>query len=144
MYSSSVYFFYLFLISSASTRSLPFLSFIVPIFGQNILLIFPVFLKISLIFPLLLFSSSFMLCSLKKAFLSLHAILWKSEFSWICLFLSPLLFASLISLAIRPPQITPVTSCFFFFLIWYGFVLCLLYNITDFHPQFFKHTVYKF
>ena len=42
---------------SAPTRSLPFLSFIVPIFGQNSPLISPIFLKRSLVFPLLLFFS---------------------------------------------------------------------------------------
>ena len=39
-------------------------------------------------------------CSLKKAFLSLCAVFWKSVFSWIHLFLSPLLFISILSLAI--------------------------------------------
>ena len=38
-------------------------------------------------------------CSLKKAFLSRHAILWNSAFSWIYLSLYPLLFASLLSSA---------------------------------------------
>ena len=36
LYSSSVYSCYLFLISSASVRSLPFLSYIVPIFAWNV------------------------------------------------------------------------------------------------------------
>ena len=27
--------------------------------------------------------------------------------------------------------------------VWGDFVCCLLYNITDLHPQFFKHTVYR-
>ena len=48
LYSSSVYSCHLFLISSAAIRSMPFLSFIVPIFAQNVPLV-------SLI--LLLFSS---------------------------------------------------------------------------------------
>ena len=39
LYSSSVYFCHLFLISSASVRSIPFLSFIVPIFARNIPLV---------------------------------------------------------------------------------------------------------
>ena len=91
-----MYSFHLFLISSA----LPFLSFIVPIFGQNVPLIFPVFLKRSLVFPLLLFSSSFMHCSLKKSFLSLCAVLWNSAFISVYLSLSSLLFASLLSSAI--------------------------------------------
>ena len=59
LYSSSMYSFHLFLISSASTKSLPFISFIVPIFGQNLPLISPILLKRSLVFPLLLFSSIF-------------------------------------------------------------------------------------
>ena len=98
-YSSFVYSFHLFLISSASTRSPPFTSFIVPIFGQNVPLMSPTFLKRSLVFPLL-YSPSFRHCSLKKAFLSLRADLWKSAFSWIYLSLSRLLSTSLPSLAI--------------------------------------------
>ena len=50
-YSSSVYPCYLFLISSASVRSLPFLSFIGPIFAWNVPLVSPIFLKRSLVFP---------------------------------------------------------------------------------------------
>ena len=95
-----MYSFHLFLISSVLTSLYHFLSFIVPIFKQNIPLVSPVFLKRSLVFPLLLFSSSFIHCSLKKSFLSLYAVLWKSAFSWAYVFLSPLLFASLLSLAI--------------------------------------------
>ena len=55
LYSSSLHSFDLFFISSASCRSLPFLSFIVPIFGWNAPLIFPIFLKKSLVFPLCCF-----------------------------------------------------------------------------------------
>ena len=100
MYSSFVYSFHLFLIFSVSTRFLQFTSFIVPVFGQYIPLIAPIFLKRFLVFPHLLFYSSFMHCSLKKAFLSLRAVLWKPAFSWIYLSLSPLLFIYLLSLAI--------------------------------------------
>ena len=46
------------------------------------------FLKRSLLFPILLFSSISLHCSLKKAFLSLLAILWNSAFSWVCAVLS--------------------------------------------------------
>ena len=56
LYSSSVYSCYL-LISSASVRSIPFLSFIVPIFAWNIPLVSLIFLKRSLVFHSLLFSS---------------------------------------------------------------------------------------
>ena len=49
---------YIFLISFASFRSLQFLSFIVPILAWNVPLISPVFLKKSLVFLILLFSST--------------------------------------------------------------------------------------
>jgi len=47
----------LFLISSASVRSIPFLSFIEPIFALNVPLVSLIFLKRSLVFPILLLSS---------------------------------------------------------------------------------------
>ena len=50
LYSSSVYFCYLFLKSSASVRSLPFLSFIEPIFAWNVPLVPLIFLNKSLVF----------------------------------------------------------------------------------------------
>ena len=56
-YSSSMYSCHLFLISSASVRSIPFLSFIEPIFAWNVPLVSLVFLKRSPVFPILLFSS---------------------------------------------------------------------------------------
>ena len=85
---SDVYSCLLFLISSASVRSLPFLSFLVLILAWNVPLISPVFLKRSLVFPILLISFISLHCSLKKAFLSLLAILWNSAFSWAYLSLS--------------------------------------------------------
>ena len=54
-YSSSVYSCHLFLIPSDSVRSIPFLSFIKPIFAWNIPLVSLIFLKRSLVFPILLF-----------------------------------------------------------------------------------------
>ena len=45
LYSSSVYSCHLFLISSASVRSIPFLSFIEPIFAWNVPLVTLIFLK---------------------------------------------------------------------------------------------------
>ena len=96
LYTSYVYLCHLFLISSVSTRSLPFLSFIVLISGWNVPLIFPIFLRRSLVFSLLLFSSTSLHCSL-KTFLSLLAILWNVTFSWVYLSLSSLLFTSLLS-----------------------------------------------
>ena len=71
LYSSSVYFYHLFLISSASVRPIPFLSFIQPIFAWNVPLVSLIFLKRSLVFPILLFSSISLHWSLRKAFLGL-------------------------------------------------------------------------
>ena len=80
-----VYSFHLFLISPASVRFSPFLSFIRPVLAWNIPLISPIFLKRFLVFPTLLFFSISLHCSLKKAFLFLLAILWNSAFSWVYL-----------------------------------------------------------
>ena len=96
LYCSSVYSCHLFLISSASVRSLPFLSFIELIFAWNVPLISLIFLKRSLVFPILLFSSVSLHWSLRKTFLSLLDILWNSTFKWVYLSFSPLLFASLL------------------------------------------------
>ena len=57
LYSSSVYSCHLFLISSASVKSILFLSFIVPIFAPNVPLVSLTSLKRSLVFHSLLFSS---------------------------------------------------------------------------------------
>ena len=55
---------------SASVRSIPFLSFIEPIFAWNIPLVSLIFLKRSLVFPILFLSSISLHWSLKKAFSS--------------------------------------------------------------------------
>ena len=96
LYSSSGYCCHLFLISSASVRSIPFPSFIVPMFAWNVPLVSLIFLKRSLVFPILLFSS----ISLRKAFLSLLAIFWNSAFKWVYLSFCPLPLTSLLSSAI--------------------------------------------
>ena len=90
---SSVYSCHLFLISSASVRSLLFLSFVVPIFIWNVPLVSLIFLKRSLVFPILLFPSISLLWSLRKAFLSLLDILWNSAFKWVYLSFSPELYS---------------------------------------------------
>ena len=97
---SSVYSCCLFLISSASVTSLPFLSFIMSILAWNVPLISSIFLTISLVFPIPLFSYISLHCSFKKGFLSLLTIQWNSAFSWVYLSLSPLPFGSLLSLAL--------------------------------------------
>ena len=94
---SSVYSYHLFLISSASVRSIPFLSFIEPIFAWNVPLVSIIFLKRSLVLPILLFSSISLHWSLRKAFLSLLIVLWNFAFRWVSLSFSPLPLASLLS-----------------------------------------------
>ena len=96
----SVYLCHLFLISSASVRSIPFLSFIEPIFAWNVPLVSLIFLKRSLIIPILLFSSISWHWLLRKAFLSLLAILWNYAFNWVYLSFSPLPLVSLLFSAI--------------------------------------------
>ena len=100
LYSTSVYSCHLFLISSASFRSIPFLSFIELVFAWNIPLVALLFLKWSLVFSILLFSSISLHWSLRKAFLSLLAILQNFAFKWVYLCFSPLPFASLLFTAI--------------------------------------------
>ena len=94
LYSSSVYSRHLFLISSAYVRSLQFLSFIEPIFARNVSLVSLIFLKRSLVFPVLLFSSISWHWPLMKAFLSLLAILWNSAFKWVYLSFFAFCFSS--------------------------------------------------
>ena len=121
LYSSTVYSYHLFLISSDSVKSLPFLSFIVHIFAWNVPLVSPVFLKRSLVFPILLFSFISLHYSFKKAFLTLLAILWNSAFSWVYLSLSPLPFASLLFSAICEASSDnqfAFLHCFFFGWFW--------------------------
>ena len=100
LYRTSVYSCHLFLIYSAHVKSIPFLSFIEPIFVWSVPLVSLIFLKRSLVFLILLFSSIYLHWSLKKASLSLLAILWNSAFEWEYLSFSPLLFASLLFTAI--------------------------------------------
>ena len=87
---------HLFLIYSASVRSIPFLSFIEHIFAWNIPLVCLIFLKRSLVFPVLLFSFISLCWSLRKPFLSLCAILQSSAFKWMYLSFPPLPLASLL------------------------------------------------
>ena len=108
LYSSSVHSCHLFLISSASVRSLTFLSFIVPILAESVPLVVPIFLKQSLFFTILLFSSN-----------SCHVHLWRLSYipllfsgslhSIECIFLFLLCLSLLVfsQLFLRPPQASP-------------------------------------
>ena len=143
MYTSSVYSCYLFLISSASVRSIPFLSFIEPIYAWNIFLVSLSFLKRALVFPILLFSSISLHWSLRKAFLSLLAILWNSAFKWVYLSFSPLFFAYLLFTAIYKPSSDSQFAFFAFLFHGYGLAPCPLYNVMNLHPQFIRYSVYQ-
>ena len=119
LYSSSVYTCHL-LISCASVRFIPFLSFIVPIFAWNVPLVSLIFLMRSLVFHILFFSSISLHCSLRKAFLSLLAILWNSAFRWYIfpfrLCLSRLFFSQL---CVGPPQTAIFPFCISFSWGWF-------------------------
>ena len=131
-YSSSVYSYHLFLIPSASIRSVSLLSFIVPIFVWNVPFVSLIFLKRCLVFPILLFSSISLHCS-PKAFLSLLVILGTlhSDGYIFPFFLCPsLLFFS--QLFVRSPQTTILPFGFLF--LGDGFDHHLLYNVTNLHP----------
>ena len=105
-YSSVVYFYivllcilaHLFLISSASVRFFCFFPLLRPSLHEIFPWYLPSFLKRS-VFPILLFSS-ILHCLLKKAFLSLLAILWNSAFNWVYPSLSLLPFTSILYSAI--------------------------------------------
>ena len=115
---SFVYSCQLFLIAYASVRSILFLSFIERIFVWNVPLVSLIFLKRLLVFSILLFSSISFHWSLRKAFLSLLAILCNSAFRWVFLSFCPLSLASLLFSAIlRPPQTTILP---FFIFFWGG------------------------
>ena len=83
LYSSSVYSCHLFLISSASVRFTQFLSFMVLICAWNVPLVYLIFLKRLVVFPILLFSCLSLHWSLTKAFLFLLAILCNPAFRWV-------------------------------------------------------------
>ena len=91
---------HLFLICFASVRSIPFLSFYYAHLCMNCSLVSLIFLKSSLGFHILLFSSISLHRSRRKTFLGLLAILWNSVFKWVYLSFSPLPFASLLFTAI--------------------------------------------
>ena len=113
--------------SSSSSSS------IVPIFAWNVPLVSLIFFKRSLAFSVLLFSSIPLHWSLKKAFLSLLAVLWNSAFRWVYLSFPPLPLASLLSqLFVRLLQTTilPFTCLF----LGDGLDHCLLYNEMNLRP----------
>ena len=80
-------------------------------------------------------------CSLKKVFLSLLATLWKSAFKQVYHSFSPLLFTSLLFSAICKASLDSHFAYLHFFFGEDGLAPCLLYNVTNLCPQFFRHSV---
>ena len=135
LYSSSVYYCHLFLLSSASDRSTPFLSFIVPIFAWNVPLVSLIFLKRFLVFLILWFYSISLHWSLRKAFLSLLALLWNSAFKWVYFSFSPLpstYFFSCLQGLLREDKNAILPFCISS--SWDAFDHRFLYSVTNLHP----------
>ena len=121
---------------SASVRSIPFLSFIVPIFAWNVLLVSLIFLTRSQVFPIRLFSSISLHWSLRKAFLSLLAVPWNFAFRWVYLSFSPLSFTSLLfSAFVRPPQATILPFYISFSKVWSWFTASCTMLQTSVHSS---------
>ena len=119
LYSSSLYSYHLFLISSASVRSIPFLSFIEPIFAWNVPLVSLIFLKRSLVFPIFCFP--LFLCIDhwgRLSFLSVvfFGILHSNGYIFPFLLCLSLLFFP--QLFVRPPQTTILPFCISFSWGW--------------------------
>ena len=123
MYSSSVYSCHLFLISSASVRSLPFLSLIVTILTWNVPLISPIFLKRSLVFPILLFPLFLCIILLRMPLISLLFSGTLHSVGYVFPFLLCLLLLFFHQLFVKPPQTTTLPSCISFSLEWFWSLL---------------------
>ena len=100
LYSVSLYFCHLFLTSSASVRSLNFLSCYLPIFAWSVPLVSPLSLKRSILFAILFSSNSCTIHLWRVSYLSLLFSESLHSTGYIFFFLSPLPFTSLIFSAI--------------------------------------------
>ena len=115
---SSVYSCHLFLISSTSVRFLLFLSYTASISAWNVPLISPVFLKRSLVFPILSFFPYFFALFIEEGLISLLFSGTLHSVGYIFLFF--LTFASLLSSAIcKVSSVTTLPSCISFSLEWF-------------------------
>ena len=130
LYNSSVYPCHLSSISCSSLGSISFSPLLCPSLHEMFLWYPSIFLKRSLVFPILLFSSPSLHCSLQKAFLFLLTILWNFAFKWVYLSSSPLHFASLLVIAIcKCSSDNHFAFLYFFFL---GMVLIpLSYSVSQ-------------
>ena len=133
LYSSSVYFYHLFLISSASVRSMLFLSFIVPIFAWNVPLVSLIFVRDLYLSHSIVFLYFFALIT-EKGFFTLLAILWNFAFRQVYLPFSPWPFTSLLYSAICKASSDTHFSFYSFLFLRDGFDHCLLYSVMKLCP----------
>ena len=145
LYSSSVYSCHLFLISSVSVRYLSFSVLYCAHLMWTIPVIAPVFLKRSLVFPILLFSSISLHCLLSLLFSGILL-----SVGYILPFLPCLLLFFFPQLFTKSPQTTTLLSCISFSLGWFwSWVLSMRFSwqkywsglpFITFHnaPQFFR------
>ena len=103
--------------------SLLFLSFVEPIFAWSVPLVYLIFLKRSLVFLILLFSSISFHWSLRKAFLCLLAILLNCAFKWVYLCFSLPFFSQLF---VRPP----LTAILLFSISFFWYVIHPIFVVT--------------
>ena len=119
LYSSSVYSYHLFLISSASVRSISFLSFIVPIFAWNVPLVPSNFLEeISSLSYSIFFPVYFFTLITEEGFISpcySFGLCIQMDISSLFSFAFSLFFCQLF---VRPPQTTILPFCISFFWGW--------------------------
>ena len=113
---------HLFLIPSAFVRSIPFLSFIVPILHETFLGICAFLEEISNLSHSIVFPYLFALIrSLRKTFLSLLTILGNSAFRWMYLSFYPLPFSALLfSTLCKASSDNHFDFLYFFFLVIAG------------------------
>ena len=103
----------------ASVRSIPFCPLLCPSLHEMFLWYLWFSSRDLYSFPFYCFSSISLHWLLRKAFLSLLAILWNSAFKWVYLSFSPLFFSQLF---VRPPQATILHFCISFFFFFFFFL----------------------
>jgi len=131
---------HLFLISSASVRSLTFLSFIVPIFAWSVPLVSPLFLKRSIFFTILLYNPLILVLFTYEDFLISPCYSLEVCINWVYLSLSPLPFTSLIFSAIFKASSGSHLALSPLFYLRMVLDDHLPYNVTNLHPYLFSLT----
>ena len=122
------------LLFCSSIRSLPFLSFTMPIFAWNIPLISPLFLERSCLSNSITFFYSFAFVIEEDLIIISPDILWNSAFSWVYFSFSPMPFTSLLSSAICKASSDSHFAFLHIFFPWDGFSHCFLYSARNLCP----------